>query len=155
MSFHLEGGRIIQKRNQRGLVLESQRETVRFPCTHVHFILSYGRSNRIWCVLHFLPVSYILRNSDSLVALLPTFFVLVSGLLYLSTLKMEAKCYSVITGDFQMTTQRYNLKDRTLHNHRCENLKSYLEYRCPQTNAVALSPRANYTDRATTSCRGS
>jgi hypothetical protein len=27
--------------------------------------------------------------------------------------------------DFQRTTRRYIPEDRTLHNHRCENLKSY------------------------------
>jgi uncharacterized membrane protein len=28
--------------------------------------------------------------------------------------------------DFQRTTRRYILEDSTLHNHRCENLKSYI-----------------------------
>jgi hypothetical protein len=28
--------------------------------------------------------------------------------------------------DIQRTTQRYIPEDRTLHNHRCENLKSYM-----------------------------
>jgi hypothetical protein len=29
--------------------------------------------------------------------------------------------------DFQRTTRRYIPEDRTLHNHRCENLKSYIK----------------------------
>jgi hypothetical protein len=44
---------------------------------------------------------------------------------YSSTLKMEATCSSETSVDFQRTTQRYNPEDKTLHNHRCENLKSY------------------------------
>jgi hypothetical protein len=30
--------------------------------------------------------------------------------------------------DFQQTTRRYVPEDRTLRNHRCENLKSYVNY---------------------------
>jgi hypothetical protein len=44
---------------------------------------------------------------------------------YSSTLKMEAKYSSETSDDFQRTTRRYNSEDRTPHNHRCENLKSY------------------------------
>jgi hypothetical protein len=43
-----------------------------------------------------------------------------------STLKMEAICYSERSVDFQRTTRRSNLEDSTLHNHRCENFKSYI-----------------------------
>jgi hypothetical protein len=43
------------------------------------------------------------------------------------TLKMEAT-YSYETSlDFQRTTRLYILEDRTLHNHRCDNLKSYMK----------------------------
>jgi hypothetical protein len=42
-----------------------------------------------------------------------------------SALKMEAICSSETSADFQRTTRRYIPKDGTLHNHRCENLKSY------------------------------
>jgi hypothetical protein len=38
---------------------------------------------------------------------------------------MEATRSSETSVDFQMTTQRYIPEDRTLHNHRCEKLKSY------------------------------
>jgi hypothetical protein len=43
------------------------------------------------------------------------------------TLKMEAKSSSETSVDFQRTTRRYIPEHRTLHNHRCENLKYYSE----------------------------
>jgi hypothetical protein len=48
-----------------------------------------------------------------------------SNLIHFSTLKMEAICFSETFVDTQRTTRRYVLEDGTLHNHRCENLKSY------------------------------
>jgi hypothetical protein len=42
-----------------------------------------------------------------------------------STLKMEAICSSETSVDTQRTTRRYIPEEDTLHNHRCENLKSY------------------------------
>jgi hypothetical protein len=42
-----------------------------------------------------------------------------------STNISEATCSSETSVNFQRTTRRYILEDRTLHNHRCENLKSY------------------------------
>jgi hypothetical protein len=42
-----------------------------------------------------------------------------------SALKMEAICSSETSVDTQRTTRRYIPEDGTLHNHRCENLKSY------------------------------
>jgi hypothetical protein len=59
--------------------------------------------------------------------LLATCFMLVSCLAYSSTLKMEARCFSETSVDFQRTTRRYIPEDRTLHNHRCENLRAYNE----------------------------
>jgi hypothetical protein len=38
---------------------------------------------------------------------------------------MEATCSSEASVDFQRTTRLYIPEDLTLHNHRCENLKSY------------------------------
>jgi hypothetical protein len=38
---------------------------------------------------------------------------------------MEAICSSETSVDFQRTTRRYVSEGSTLHNHRCENLKSY------------------------------
>jgi hypothetical protein len=42
-----------------------------------------------------------------------------------STLNMEAKYSSETSVDFQRTTCLYIPEDRTLHNHRCDNLRSY------------------------------
>jgi hypothetical protein len=41
--------------------------------------------------------------------------------------KMEATCSSETSVDFQQTTRRYSPEDRTHHNHRCENLTTYIE----------------------------
>jgi hypothetical protein len=43
-----------------------------------------------------------------------------------SILKMEAICSSDTSVGTQRTTRRYIPEDSTLHNHRCENLKSYI-----------------------------
>jgi hypothetical protein len=51
-------------------------------------------------------------------------FMLVSCLAYSSIMKMEAKCSSETSVDFQRTTRRYITEDITLPNNRCENLKS-------------------------------
>jgi hypothetical protein len=52
-------------------------------------------------------------------------FVLVSFLAYCSSLQIEATCSSETSAGFQRT-RRYTPEDRTLYNHRCENLKSYI-----------------------------
>jgi hypothetical protein len=44
-----------------------------------------------------------------------------------SALETEAICSPETSVDFQWTTLRYIAEDITLHNHRCENLKSYKE----------------------------
>jgi hypothetical protein len=41
------------------------------------------------------------------------------------TLKMEAICSSETSVKTRRTTRRHIQEDDTLHNHRCENLKSY------------------------------
>jgi hypothetical protein len=56
---------------------------------------------------------------------LPPAFTLVSCSAYSPTLKMEAICSSEMSVNFQRTTRRYIPEDSTLHNHCCENLKSY------------------------------
>jgi hypothetical protein len=43
----------------------------------------------------------------------------------ISTLNMEAICSSETSVETQQTTRRHIPEDDTLHNHRCENLKSY------------------------------
>jgi hypothetical protein len=47
---------------------------------------------------------------------------------YSSVLKIEATCSSETPVDFQQTTRPYIQEDRTLHNRRFENLKSYVGY---------------------------
>jgi hypothetical protein len=57
---------------------------------------------------------------------LPSDFMLASFSAYFSTPKMDA-IYSFDTSvEFQHTTKRYVPEDSTIHDHRCENLKSYL-----------------------------
>jgi hypothetical protein len=41
--------------------------------------------------------------------------------------RWQAKCSSETSVDFQRTTRRYIPEERTLHNHRYENLKFYIE----------------------------
>jgi hypothetical protein len=43
------------------------------------------------------------------------------------TLKMEAICSSETSVETQQTTRRHIPEDDSLHNHHCENLKSYME----------------------------
>jgi hypothetical protein len=54
---------------------------------------------------------------------LSTEFFFISA--YSSNPKMEAMCSSETSVDFQRTTRHDIPEDSTLHNHRCENLKSY------------------------------
>jgi hypothetical protein len=51
--------------------------------------------------------------------------MLVSCLTCSSMLKMKASCSSETSVDFRRTIWRYIPEGRTLHNRRCENLKSY------------------------------
>jgi hypothetical protein len=60
----------------------------------------------------------------SMQALLTAYFMLVSCLAY-SAPKMKATYSSETSVSFQRTTGRYIPNDRTLQNHRCENLKCY------------------------------
>jgi hypothetical protein len=39
---------------------------------------------------------------------------------------MEAMCFSETSVDFQRTTRQYIPEDSALHNHRCENFRSYI-----------------------------
>jgi hypothetical protein len=59
---------------------------------------------------------------------LVTCFMLVSFLACSSTLRMEVTRFSETLSGFQQSTQRCILEGRTLHNHCCENLKSYKIY---------------------------
>jgi hypothetical protein len=50
-----------------------------------------------------------------------------SCLAYLSTLEMEATCSSETSIDVERPILSFIQEYRALHNHRCGNLKSYLE----------------------------
>jgi hypothetical protein len=58
-------------------------------------------------------------------ALLAACFMRVFCLTCSSTLNMEVTCSSEMSVDFQWVTWCYIPEDITLHNHHCENLKSY------------------------------
>jgi hypothetical protein len=46
---------------------------------------------------------------------------------YPSALKMAVTCSSEVSVEFQPTACRYIPEDKTLHYHRCENLRSYIQ----------------------------
>jgi hypothetical protein len=59
-----------------------------------------------------------------------------------STLKMEAICSSETSVETQRTTRRHIPEDDILHNHRCENLKSYItscRFKFSRYNFVCIS----------------
>jgi hypothetical protein len=57
---------------------------------------------------------------------LPPAYLLVLAETNSSTLKMEAICSSETSVETQQITQHHIPEDVTLHNHHCENLKSYV-----------------------------
>jgi hypothetical protein len=66
-----------------------------------------------------------------------------------STLKMEAICFSEMLVDFQQTTRRYIPEDSIHHNHRCENLKSYILFESYEIQSVVnLHLNNAYTERS-------
>lgn len=62
-------------------------------------------------------------------ALLDVCVILVSCFVYSSTLKKQATYSSEKSVGFQRTTLYYVPDNRALHDHCCENLKSYKKYR--------------------------
>lgn len=62
----------------------------------------------------------------------------ISSLAYIPTLSMETTCSSETLPDFRQTTGHYIPKDKTVHNHRCVNFKSY-------TNSVIESANISIT----------
>jgi hypothetical protein len=67
---------------------------------------------------------------------------LVSWLAYSFTLKMEETCSSETSVELQRTTWRYNIEDRT-HDHRCENLDSYINCTIISQTKSDFNPFAN------------
>jgi hypothetical protein len=59
--------------------------------------------------------------------------MLISCLAYSSTLKMEGTYSSKTPVAFQQNTRRHIVEERSLHDHRCENLQSYKRWECCYT----------------------
>jgi hypothetical protein len=55
---------------------------------------------------------------------------------YSSTLKMEGTRSFETSVDFQRITWRYTPENRALHNHRCENPKSYISLILPSSGSI-------------------
>jgi hypothetical protein len=51
---------------------------------------------------------------------------------------MEVKNFSETYAGFQRNTRRYISEDRTLHNHSCENLKSYTDIKMNKTSHIRV-----------------
>jgi hypothetical protein len=100
-------------------------------------------------VSHFPPVSYIIRNFGKVISLVATCFRLVPYLAHSSILRMGATYSSEKSADFQWTTRRYIPEDITLHNHSCENLKSYTgSWMFPQAGRCFGFQRPSSQDRS-------
>jgi hypothetical protein len=93
------------------------------PCSTLKINRRFGGTYRLYPHLHSLGLS--------------SAFTPIRYSAYSSTLKMEAICSSEMSVDFQRTTRRYIREGRTLHNHRCENHKSYKHRDCTK-NAVLV-----------------
>jgi hypothetical protein len=105
----------------RQYVLRFQWSQTFLPFMTYHCNSYETRQTMSWLQINFTTDS----NHMIVKALLATCFMLIFCLNYSSTLKMEATCSSEAS-DFQLTTRRYIPEDRIIHNHRCENLKSYI-----------------------------
>jgi hypothetical protein len=92
------------------------------PCSLLSYNRRFGGTYR----LH-LPGRK--NNFSKQVASLPPACMLVLAEI-ISTLKMEAISSSQTSVATQQTTRRHIPEDDTLHNHRCENLKSYINVIC-------------------------
>jgi hypothetical protein len=66
----------------------------------------------------------------------PPAYLLVLAEIVSSTLKMEATCSSETSVASQQTTWCHIPEDDTLHNHRCENLKSYCLFMFVGSDAI-------------------
>jgi hypothetical protein len=111
---HLQDRRKNRARNQNKSRWQTKMEaTWRVP--------SFG----IWrCVVRLMSTDV----SEEVCHLLSRWFL--AQIIIFSSLNMETICFSKTSVDFQRITRGYIPEDGTLHNHRCENLKSYIKIRC-------------------------
>jgi hypothetical protein len=87
---------------------------------------------------HFVEIQRRFEESIGYVAFLAACFMLVSCLVYSSTMELEATRSSETSVDFRRTRRRYIPEDRTIHNHRCENLISwFIPSNLQQDNVLA------------------
>jgi hypothetical protein len=93
------------------------------PCSgrangYWRFFLSHGRANRNWlAVLHFLSISYTIRNYTSWFLWLSPAFNMVSFLAYFSNQNMEVICSPEKSINFRWNIWRYIGEDITLYRH--------------------------------------
>jgi hypothetical protein len=74
--------------------------------------------------------------------LLSTCFKQISCFLFLWLWRWMWSIYSEMSVHLQQTTRRYIPEDRTLYNHRCDNLKSYIiRFDCDHTVSTKISMR--------------
>jgi hypothetical protein len=66
--------------------------------------------------------------------------------------KMGAIWSSETSVDTQRTTRRYIPEDGTLHNHRCENLKSHISFRTSKWHYVQYLPVPSHPSPSTPPC---
>jgi hypothetical protein len=113
------------------------------PVVTVSFTSTESHSHAKW-MLHFLSSSNTEENNRNVHVsawswILATCVVLVSF-----TLKLEATCSHETAVDFQQTTRRYIPEDKTVHNHRCENLIPYLFNNVAQFRLLLEEITKNY-----------
>jgi hypothetical protein len=111
------------------------------PCSsrNIHGVSCDLKSPRFWDITQCSPLKVSLRfgticrlhlwGGRTSEAVLSTCFMLVSCVAYCLILKMKPTCCSEKSVGFQQTTWCYIQDDRNRHNHRCENLRSYIRGR--------------------------
>jgi hypothetical protein len=112
-------------------------ETEVLGLTPPHCHLAYNKSHLIWSEIE--PGLPLWDVTASCLCML-TCFMLVSGLAFTSTLKMEATCFSETSIDFHRTTRHSVPDDRTLHFDHCEILKQSEKNFCKNSRSPNPGP---------------
>jgi hypothetical protein len=111
-----------------------------FGCFHLALYLKQNDNLHVHVIIPLFEEYHLLGYKYSACHLLAHWFF--AELISL-TLKIEAICSSETSVDTQRTTRRYIPEDGTLHNHRCENLKSiYLFSRLCQLYFLQCSEKS-------------